>query len=100
MKNVFILNLGKYYSPDIDLAEYSSPDTNPNYFNDYELDEFEDADETDEAEKDGTWDEDRPEFDLNINFELGDSAFQENVATLPPNPNRRIFIFVENQPLR
>ena len=40
----------------MDLVQYSSPDTNPNFFNYYELDEFEEADATDETDKDGTWD--------------------------------------------
>ena len=73
----------------MDLVEYSSPDTNPNYFNDYEIDEFEEADATNEAEKDGTWDEDLPEFDFNIDFELDDLIIQNNPTNLPPNPNRR-----------
>ena len=67
----------------MDLVEYSSPDTNPNYFNDYEIDEFEEADATNEAEKDGTWDEDLPEFDFNIDFELDDSIIQNNHQIYP-----------------
>ena len=69
----------------MDLVQYSSPDTNPNFFNYYELDEFEEGDATDETDKDGTWYEDRPELDLNIDFELSDPPYPTN---LPPNSNQ------------
>ncbi len=52
----------------MDFKEYDSPETNSNYYNDYELDEFEEADDN-ESEV-GTWDEDGLDFDLNINFDL------------------------------
>jgi hypothetical protein len=57
----------------LDFKEYDSPE-NSNYYNDFELDEFEEAD--DNESEDGTWDEDGLDFDLNINFDL---RMSENV---------------------
>jgi hypothetical protein len=38
------------------ISKNDSPETNSNYYNDFELDEFEEA--NDNESEDGTWDED------------------------------------------
>jgi hypothetical protein len=72
------------------ISKNDSPETNSNYYNDFELDEFEKA--NDNESEDGTWDEDGLDFDLNINFDL---RVSENVGqpipvvtAIQPIPNQ------------
>jgi len=73
----------------MDNAQYDSPVTNSNYFDDYELDEFEEANGDDESEKDGTWTEDQPGYDFNIDFELDNSVIENATNPRPPVPLRK-----------
>ena len=74
----------------MDFKEYDSTEKNSNYYNDFELDEFEEAD--DNESEDGTWDEDGLDFDLNINFDLRVSENVDQpvpvVTAIPPMPNQ------------
>ena len=69
--------------------------------NDFELDEFEEA--NDNESEDGTWDEDGLDFDLNINFDLKVSENVDQpvpvVTAFPPIPNKTNRTFTFRQPV-
>ncbi len=85
----------------MDFKEYDSPETNSNYYNDFELDEFEEA--NDNESEDGTWNEDGLDFDLNINFDLRVSENVDQpvpvVSVIQPIPNQTTRKFTFRRPV-